>query len=84
MVGALTWKASRFGGTLPDRHSFTGHTMPDIGSQISTNRLNSRNRTENQQALRLTDSKLLTLAEARSTDLTFLESPAMPVSDLRL
>ena len=37
-----------------------------------------------QPALRQTDSRLLTLAEARSSDLTFLESPAMPVSDLSL
>lgn len=35
-------------------------------------------------ALRQTDSRVLTLAEVRSSDLTFLESPAMPVPDLSL
>lgn len=78
------WVIKTNGGGPHLTDSFTGYTMPDIGTQILPNRLNSRNGTENQQALRLTDSKLLTLAEARSTDLKFLESPAMPVSNLRL
>lgn len=81
--GAFTWKGSRFQETLPGRLGSAGHTMPDIGSQISPNRTNSRKWTE-QTALRPTDSRLLTLAEARSSDLTLLESPAMPVSDLSL
>lgn len=45
-VGPFTWKGSRFRGTLPDGHLPIGHTMPDAGSQISPNRLNSRKWTE--------------------------------------
>lgn len=31
--GPFAWKGSRFGRTLPDNP--TGHSMPDLGSQIS-------------------------------------------------
>lgn len=84
MVGPFSRKESRFGGTLPT------DTVPlaiacltwALKSHLTDSTLETE--LSRQPALRPTDFRLLTLAEARSSALTFLESSAMPVSDLSL
>lgn len=88
MTGLFTWKGSGFGGTLPDSHSPTDHTMPDTGSQISPNTLNSRKWTERMAS---PQTERFQAATFRFSDFTFvlgepkaLQSPAKRASDLSL